>query len=258
MGIQLKAWKQRVKEYDPMMSYMGTKNREVGRDLNVDIAGKIVLMLHDFLDSPHVYRWMLFADFWDWATQTIDYCIMEGLPLAVKPHPNSVESNGTAERLRQKYSKSENVDWISPKITNSIIFAQKPDLIVSAYGYVLMEAAYKGIPGLVTGDYPGINFDIARQPNDRGEYFKALKSFRDIRSGKRDDAIILNALIANTAKKNNNMHLMSKFSRSRKECENINFLNSEATNDHLTDASIFMHKEIESFMLKMKRNEDIN
>jgi len=37
-----------------------------------DVSGALIVFLHDFFDSPHGYRWMLFPDFLEWIEHTIN------------------------------------------------------------------------------------------------------------------------------------------------------------------------------------------
>ena len=158
------------------------------------ITNSIVLMLHDFYDSPHLYRHILFPDFITWAEETIEFCINNNISLNIKPHPNEIEESAQAvNSLKEKYKDSK-VTWMCKQTPNSQIFQAKPSLVITAYGSVMAEAAYKEISVLLCGDHPGINFNIGFNPRDKKEYFKYIKDHRNAYPERKDEAILFTAL----------------------------------------------------------------
>lgn len=186
--------------YDSSMSYM-SKN-----DLNNSLPqnqskqsfkarGNVILMLHDFFDSPHIYQCMLFPDFWDWANQTIEFCATNQISLLVKPHPNQLpENEEVIAKLRIKFQSCQCIQWLKKETLNAQIFSEEPRAIVSAYGSVAAEAAYWQIPVLMAGDHPGINFKIAKVAGTKEEYFHLLANINQIPKGNRTEAILFTAI----------------------------------------------------------------
>ena len=76
--------------YDSSMTYMKSpKENAIQNNLKYSsINGNRLLMLHDFFDSPHIYNWMIFPDFWTWTYETLLYCHRNKIILNIKPHPN--------------------------------------------------------------------------------------------------------------------------------------------------------------------------
>lgn len=141
-----------------------------------DVEG--VVFLHDFFDSPHIYRNMLFLDFWEWALFTLNVIESENLPIAVKPHPNQLpESLLIVEQLKKMFPR---VQWIDSKISNLTIFRSDIRCGISVYGTILHELAYHGIPALAAGDHPHVAFDIAKTPVTLDEYRQCLINFRSL------------------------------------------------------------------------------
>ena len=182
------------------MSYMSQNNLNSSSPQTqssqcLNAKGKLVLMLHDFFDSPHIYQWLLFPDFWDWANQTIQFCATNQISLLIKPHPNQLPENETViAKLRNKFQSYQCIQWLEKETMNAQIFSEEPLAIVSAYGSVAAEAAYWQIPVLMAGDHPGINFKIAKVAGTKEEYFHLLSNINQIPKGSRTEAILFTAI----------------------------------------------------------------
>ena len=175
--------------YDTTVSYMDPE-RELQEDKDESLRGSIVIFLHDFFDSPHGYRWILFPDFYTWIIDTIDFCIAQNIIIFIKPHPNqSKDSEHVVFSLREKYEASQCINWLDSRLRNSSIYAVNPALIVTVYGSVAPEACYAGIPVLLAGDHPCINFPIGKTARSRDDYFSALLNPLSVPSGDPEAAI---------------------------------------------------------------------
>ena len=138
-----------------------------------------VVFLHDFFDSPHCYRNMLFEDFWEWAKFTLDVIESEQLNIAIKPHPNQLpESIDVVNQLKMLYPK---IVWLDPKISNLTIFQAGIKCGISVYGTILHELAYHKIVALAAGDHPHVAFDIAITPTSIEDYRNYLIDFKNIK-----------------------------------------------------------------------------
>ena len=165
---------------DSATTYMKTSAyaSDTGGSLPENIEG--VVYLHDFFDSPHCYRYMVFPDFEAWVRFTLDTIVRENLPIAVKPHPNQLpESAVLVEKLKRDYPT---ITFLRPTLSNLIIFRSGIKCGVSVYGTVLGELAYHGIAALAAGDHPHIDFDIAVTANSVEDYGRKLVRFRDLKA----------------------------------------------------------------------------
>jgi hypothetical protein len=64
------------------MSYM--RSTAYGKPADeVPMASKtpVVIFLHDFYDSPHIYHDLVFNDFWEWVCFTIETSRSSGIAL---------------------------------------------------------------------------------------------------------------------------------------------------------------------------------
>lgn len=137
-----------------------------------------VVFLHDFFDSPHCHRTMLFTDFLEWAHHTLSLIQEHNLPFAVKPHPNQLpESREVVASLQRQYP---GVRWLPSSLSNRTIFSSRIRCGVSVYGTILHELAYHGIPALAAGDHPHTAFRIATTPGSVEEYTHSLLNYRHL------------------------------------------------------------------------------
>lgn len=137
-----------------------------------------VVFLHDFFDSPHCHRSMLFEDFLEWARFTLNLIQKHRLPFAIKPHPNQLpESKEVVQRLQKEYP---DVQWISASLSNKKIFTSGIKCGVSVYGTILHELVYHGIPAVAAGDHPHTDFEIAYTPTSTDAYAQALCNYQSL------------------------------------------------------------------------------
>ncbi len=137
-----------------------------------------VVFLHDFFDSPHCHRNMLFVDFLEWANFTLGVIQKYDLPIAVKPHPNQLEeSREVVLELQRMYPE---VKWLPVTLSNRTIFNSGIKCGISVYGTILHELAYHGIPALAAGDHPHTAFGIAITPDSIESYERSLRDFRTL------------------------------------------------------------------------------
>lgn len=143
-----------------------------------DVGGAAVVFLHDFFDSAHIYRWMVFHDFWEWACATIEILQEAGLPFFFKPHPNQRdESSRELDRLRQKYP---NLRVLSSDVSNKQLVDAGMACAITVYGSVAAEMAYLGVPSIACGDNPHASFDAFHLARDKAEYRALLRDFQNL------------------------------------------------------------------------------
>lgn len=162
---------------DPATSYMrqsayAQSNVPVPEGLN----GAVVIFLHDFYDSPHVYADLVFRDFWRWVCFTIDTLREAGIPLFIKPHPNQIAlGDAVLERLRQRY---HDLRWLPPTASNTLLAKAGIACGVTVYGTVAHELAYLGVPSVGCARHPHHAFDFCRTAHDEQEYRALLINCR--------------------------------------------------------------------------------
>lgn len=157
---------------DDEISFMKTSSYGA-HELDIpDVRGAVIVFMHDFYDSAHAYRWMLFHDFWEWICFTIEALNERNIPFFLKPHPNQdAASAADCERLRALYP---GLNFLPPKVSNRQLVTGGMACAVTVYGTVVSEMAYLGIPAISCADNPHIGFEIGRSARTREQYLSFL------------------------------------------------------------------------------------
>lgn len=172
-------------QVDSSTAYMKSSsfNKEHNKDLDeIDWSNTVVILAHCFFDSPHGYRGLIFPDFYEWMTYTLNI-LSEDLELTilVKQHPNGVEGNDEVfQELKVKYSGKKNINFIDKKTSNLQILNSKPKAILTAYGTPTLEFAYFGFPVICIYDNPFIAYNFSFTANSIDEYRVLLKGIRTL------------------------------------------------------------------------------
>jgi hypothetical protein len=158
---------------DNATSYMASSAyRETTQDVP-DVRGAVVVFLHDFYDSPHIYADLVFPDFWDWICFTVETLRAAGIRFLLKPHPNQISlSDAVISELRQKYP---DLDLIPAGVTNRQLVHAGMACAVTVYGTVAHEMAYLGVPAIACARHPHVAFDFCRTARNRDDYAELLR-----------------------------------------------------------------------------------
>jgi hypothetical protein len=145
-----------------------------GYELPDDLEGAVVIFLHDFYDSPHIYPDMFFQDFWEWICFTIDVLHQAKIAFYLKPHPNQVKlSEGVLASLQLKYKF---IRWLPAKINNLQVIKAKIICGITVYGSVAHELAYLGVPSISCAKHPHHAFNFSRTATTKEEYRLLLQN----------------------------------------------------------------------------------
>lgn len=139
-----------------------------------DVRGAVVIFLHDFYDSPHVYADLVFPDFWQWVCFTLETLRGQGIRVFAKPHPNQIAlSDHVLEELKQRYP---DLAMIPSGVTNRQLVDAGMVCAVTVYGTVAHEMAYLGVPTIACARHPHVAFDFCRTAKDRETYAGYLRN----------------------------------------------------------------------------------
>jgi hypothetical protein len=161
---------------DAATSYMRqSAYAETDLELPAGLNGAVVVFLHDFYDSPHVYPELVFIDFWRWICFTIEALQKSGVTFFLKPHPNQISlSDAALERLRQKYP---NLKWLPAEVSNVHLVRAGIACGITVYGTVAHELAYLGVPSIGCARHPHYTFDFCRTARTVDEYERMLRTY---------------------------------------------------------------------------------
>jgi hypothetical protein len=138
-----------------------------------DVRGAVVVFMHDFYDSPHIYPNLVFPDFWTWIECTIHTLREAEIPFWIKPHPNQISLSSKA--LKELCFAHPDVRLLSEKISN-VQLAQAGILCgVTVYGTVAHELAFLGIHTIACAQHPHNAFQFCRTANTKSDYISMLK-----------------------------------------------------------------------------------
>lgn len=141
---------------------------------------KVVLMLHCFYDAPHIYRNMLFEDFYEWLDFTLSIVDQTNLDFVVKPHPNGKPYND--DIIREFQNRYPKIKFIDKNTSNNQLISEKLSAILSVYGSIAHEFAYLGVPVLLVGDNPTSAYDFCYEAKSKKEYEYLLKNINELKS----------------------------------------------------------------------------
>lgn len=143
-----------------------------------DIKDNIVIFLHDFFDSPHVYGNMVFCDFLEWVEFTIELLEKNNIPYCLKPHPNQIgDSAKVIKDLKVKYPNS---NFISPKISNIQLIEAGMKVGLSVHGTVGHELVYMGIPIILSGNNLHSSYDFCYEAQNKDEYSELILQYKQL------------------------------------------------------------------------------
>jgi hypothetical protein len=129
---------------------------------------RAVIFLHCFFDSPHVYRYMHYSDFYEWAERTLALASESDFDFYVKAHPNAIEGNvEIVEKLKNKFPK---IVFIPPSTSNNQLIKEGFDVAFTVYGTLGHEFPFFGIAVVNAGDNPHINYSFNNNTSSREEY----------------------------------------------------------------------------------------
>jgi hypothetical protein len=136
----------------------------------------IVIYSHDFFDSPHINRNILFPDFYQFLKNALNAVEnIKGVNVFIKVHPNGISG---CKEILINLVKSFNKDYfyiIDDTVSNLTIIQLKPDLVCTARGTIGAEMAYHEIPTIALFDNIYANFDFVHTCYDTEEYFSIMR-----------------------------------------------------------------------------------
>jgi hypothetical protein len=138
-----------------------------------NVRGAVIIYLHDFFDSPHIYPDLIFPDFWNWICFTIEILQSSKIPFFLKRHPNQLAlSDDICLRLSNKYNDAS---FLPNGLTIQQLAAADIACVVTMYGTVVHEAAYLGVPSIACARHPSAAFDFCNTAKTLIEYEALLR-----------------------------------------------------------------------------------
>jgi hypothetical protein len=159
---------------DTATSYMNVSAYAPASEPLPDVAGAVVVFLHDFYDSPHAFDGLVFHDFWGWTCFTIETLRQTNRKFFLKPHPNQISLSGAV--LQELVASYPALPLLSARITNVQLADAGILCGVTVYGTVAHELAYLGVPTIACAKHPHHSFDFSRTAHTVEQYRQFLQS----------------------------------------------------------------------------------
>jgi hypothetical protein len=159
---------------DAAMGYMRASAYAKSQTEIPDVGGAVIVFMHDFYDSPHVYADLVFEDFWSWVCCTIETLKSASIKFFLKPHPNQISlSDAAIQQLRERYP---DVRFLPSGVSNVQLAKAGIRCGVTMYGSVAHELAYLGVPSIACAKHVHHAFDFCRTARTRDEYIAFLRT----------------------------------------------------------------------------------
>jgi len=158
---------------DDALNYL--KNNVKIMDSNTKLeAGSVVIFLHDFFDSPHIYNNIIYQDFSVWLSETINILNKKKIKFYLKEHPNQIEDSENYV----KYLKNKNpeYEWLDKSTSNRSIAQNAIRYAITVYGTVAHEMAFMGIPTICCADNPHHAYNFVYQARDSKHYEQLIET----------------------------------------------------------------------------------
>lgn len=163
---------------DLATSYMKESAYKITENKLPNIQGGVVIFLHDFYDSPHIYKSMVFADFLEWIEFTINELEKNAVVCYLKPHPNQLPESGLV--VKDLCKRYQHIKLLSPKITNKQLASAGMKLGITLYGTVAHELAYMGVPIITCGNNPHSSYDFCFEAKSKKQYSDMLREINTL------------------------------------------------------------------------------
>lgn len=144
-------------------------------------APKILILLHDFCDAVHVYRSLLFEDFYEWIHFLLREASATDFEWFVKPHPNmndyrrrGIENSNqkVLAELRERYPR---IRFLEPSVSNRQLVDEGLAAVFTMYGTAAHEFPWLGVPAVSGADNPHVAYRFSRTPQSVAEYADLIR-----------------------------------------------------------------------------------
>ena len=136
---------------------------------------RVLIFMHDFYDSPHVRRWILFPDFYEWLIFILQSANVNEFDYYIKIHPNS--SSQTVEIVNQILTKYNNQVFLLDKnINTKMLIEEGFNYGITNHGTIAHELPYFKILVVNSGDNPHINFSFSYTVKSKEEFKKIINN----------------------------------------------------------------------------------
>lgn len=142
----------------------------------------VFILAHAFSDAPHLGKFMIFRDYYDWLTQTLEFIKnIKNVNWVFKPHPSAklYGEEGVVETLVKEANC--NHIFLTPKDFSTSSLKEIASAILTTQGTAGLEFSCFGIPVIITGRPLYAGFGFTNEPKSKEEYFYLLSNIHNIK-----------------------------------------------------------------------------
>jgi hypothetical protein len=143
--------------------------------INIKVKRKIRVMIamHTFTDSPHVYGCNFFTDFDEWLKFLSDIIKKTDYEWFIKPHPNNIKDN--LSKIEMFVKKNQKIKIIPYYFDISDVKQLKIDFVLTIFGTVASEYPALGVKVInASRNTPFKFFSFSKTPKNLKEYKNIL------------------------------------------------------------------------------------
>ncbi len=148
---------------------------------NTDVP-KFLILLHDFCDAVHVYRRLLFDDFYEWIHFLLREASRTPYEWYVKPHPNINDyrrrgiQNSNLKVIEELKAAYPQIHFLEPTVSNSQLIRDGIAGLFTMHGSATHEFPFLGVPAVCGADNPHVAYPFAHTPATVEEYARLIHS----------------------------------------------------------------------------------
>ena len=133
----------------------------------------IMIAMHNFYDSPHVFGNMLFPDFFEWLNYLVKLSVKTDYEWYFKPHPDNNKKD--IKIVSKILSKNKHMKILSTKDGYATVLKKGINFILTCYGTVGYEYSYLGCTVInACKENPNSAYQFNLNPKTISEYEKIL------------------------------------------------------------------------------------
>ena len=144
-----------------------TKNKKIS----------VLIAMHNFYDSPHVFGKMLFPDFYEWLNYLVKISKKTNYKWYLKLHPeNDIKD---FKFIKKIIGKKGNIEILPSDVTHKFVLKKKIQFVLTCFGTIGYEYAYLGLTVINAckfNPHQAYNFNL--NPKNILEYSKIIKNLR--------------------------------------------------------------------------------
>ena len=122
---------------------------------------KVMIAMHNFYDSPHVFGKMLFPDFYVWLKHIVFLSLKTDYMWYFKLHPENTKKDFSY--IKGILKKNKNIKILSHKKNQNDIIEMGINYVLTCFGSIGFEYAYRGVTvvnACIRNPHAGYNFTL--------------------------------------------------------------------------------------------------